>query len=300
MTKRIKIGKNSYGRTETAMAYLLLLPALAAIAILIVYPMIEVIKMSLTNYTLTTGASKFIGIKNYRYLLSNSKFIRSVINTALFAAGRVFLGVTLSVTVALLLDCKIPARKFVRVAHFAPVVVPVVATAMIWRWFFDPGVGPLNQMLEIFGLRSKWIYDESSALFSILIFAVWSYFGYNVILVLSSLQGISDSYLEAAYLDGATELQLISRIKLPLIAPVISFTCLTEIINGFNTFTIVNILTPNGGPNYSTALVMNYVYDQAFTKGYMGRGCAASLVIFMMLLVFTVVQQYLSNRSSDE
>lgn len=292
--------KRKYSTGEVVAAYAFLMPALVAIAVIIIYPLVEIIRMSFTNSILSTGSSKLIGWKNYAYLLSNSKFQRSLLNTAVFAAGRVVLGVPLALLMALFLDCKVPVRKFIRVAHFAPVVVPVVATAMIWRWFYDPGVGPLNQVLEFLGLgRSRWIYAEETALFSILIYAVWSYFGYNVVLLLSSLQNISDSYLEAAYLDGATEFQVTRFIRIPLISPVISFVAITEIINGFNTFTIVNILTPNGGPKYSTELAVNYIYNQGFVNGYIGRGAAASMLIFVMLLLFTIVQQSIGKRGGE-
>lgn len=292
--------RRKYSSGEVIAAYLFLLPALIAIGVIIAYPLVEVIRLSFTNSIMSTGASSAVGWKNYLYLIKNTKFQRSLINTVTFAMGRVVLGVPLALIMALLLDCRVPARKFVRVAHFAPVVVPVVATAMIWRWFYDPGVGPLNQVLEFFGLaRCRWIYAEETALFSILIFAVWSYFGYNVILLLSSLQNITDSYLEAAYLDGATELQATRYIKIPLIRPVISFVAITEIINGFNTFTIVNILTPNGGPKYSTELAVNYIYDQAFVNGYIGRGAAASMLVFLILLIFTIIQQNISAKGAE-
>lgn len=291
--------RKKYSADEVLAAYVFLAPALIAIAVIIAYPLIEVIRMSFTNRIMSTGTSKFVGWKNYLYLFGNSKFRRAILNTAAFAIGRVALGVPLALVTALLLDCKVPARKFIRVAHFAPVVVPVVATAMIWRWFYDPGVGPLNQVLEALGLgRCRWIYAEETALFSILIYAVWSYFGYNVILLLSSLQSISDSYLEAACLDGASELQTTRYIRIPLILPVISFVAITEIINGFNTFTIVNILTPNGGPKYSTELAVNYIYDQGFVNGYIGRGAAASMLVFLMLLIFTIIQQYVSKKGA--
>lgn len=300
MMHNVAAGKKRYSAGEVTAAYIFLLPALISIAVIIVYPLIEVIRMSFTNSIMSTGTSKYVGWKNYVYLFSNSKFQRSLINTILFAAGRVVLGVPLALFMALLLDCRVPARKFIRVAHFAPVVVPVVATAMIWRWFYDPGIGPLNQLLEMIGLaRCKWIYAEETALLSILIYAVWSYFGYNVILLLSSLQSITDSYLEAAYLDGATELQATRYIKVPLIFPVISFVAITEIINGFNTFTIVNILTPNGGPKYSTELAVNYIYDQGFVNEYIGRGAAASMLIFLLLLIFTIAQQYISKKGAE-
>lgn len=292
--------KKKYAADEVVAAYVFLLPALVAIAVIIAYPLIEVIRMSFTNSIMSTGASNFVGWKNYVYLINNSKFQRALLNTACFAGGRVVLGVPLALIMALLLDCKVPARKFIRVAHFAPVVVPVVATAMIWRWFYDPGVGPLNQVLEALGLgRSRWIYSEDTALLSILIYAVWSYFGYNVILLLSSLQNITDSYLEAAYLDGATEIQVTRYIKIPLIKPVISFVAITEIINGFNTFTIVNILTPNGGPKYSTELAVNYIYDQGFVNGYIGRGAAAAMLVFLMLLIFTIIQQNVGKKGAN-
>ena len=197
----------------------------------------------------------------------------------------------LALAVALALDSNIWCRKVLRTIYFSPVVTPVVACSLIWLWFYDPGIGPFNQILGWFGIEPlKWIYSENTAMLSIIIFSVWHGLGYNVMLLLSGLQGISGEYLEAAKLDGATDWQIIWKIKLPLLKPIINFVVMMGIINAFKAFSEVNVMTPDGGPGYSTAMAVNYIYEQAFTNGRMGRGAAASILLFLVIFVLTQVK----------
>jgi len=129
---------------------------------------------------------------------------------------------------------------------------------------------------------------------------VWHGLGYNVVLLLSGLQGISGEYLEAAKLDGASEMQVIWRIKLPLLKPIISFVVMMGIINAFKAFSEVNVMTPDGGPGYSTAMAVNYIYEQAFTNGRLGRGAAASILLFIVIFGLTTLRNKIGGSKEIE
>ena len=276
---------------ETAAAYTLLVPTLITLLVLFVLPLVMLIVLSFTDYRMTTGQMKFNGIDNYIYLFTADKFWKAMGNTVFFATVKLGLDVCLALAVALALDSNIYFRKILRTIFFSPVVTPVVACSLIWLWFYDPGIGPFNQILGWLGIAPlKWIFAEDTAMMSIIIFSVWHGLGYNVMLLLSGLQGISGEYLEAAKLDGATDMQIIWKIKLPLLKPIISFVLMMGIINAFKAFSEVNVMTPDGGPGYSTAMIVNYIHELAFTNGRFGRGAACSIILFCVIYTLTAIK----------
>lgn len=221
-------------------------------------------------------------------------------NTFVFTAAKLTSEIAISLALAVMLDAKIPLRKFLRITYFAPVVVPVVASSTIWLWFYAPNFSPLNQILQAIGLSPlKWIYSADTALFSIILFSVWRGIGYDVVVFLSGLQEIPDSTIEAARVDGANNWNIFWRIKLPLLKPIIAFVLMMGLIGSFQAFTEVDIMTPNGGPKNSTLLMVNYIYQQAFGNTKMGRGAAASLVLFAIIFVFTYLQRVVQDRMGD-
>lgn len=246
-----------YHLGETVTAYTLLLPTAFTLILLFVIPLVMVIVLSFTDFRINTGAMTFNGIENYRYLFESSKFWRALRNTAAYAGVKLCLDLVLALAVALMLDSRVWFRKLMRTIYFSPVVVPVVACSLIWLWFYDPGIGPFNQILGWLGIKPlKWLYSESTAMMSIILFSVWHGLGYNVVLLLSGLQGISGEYLNAAKLDGASDWQIIWRIKLPLLKPIINFVLMMGVINAFKVFSEVNVMTPDGGPGYSTSMML--------------------------------------------
>ncbi len=296
---RMVIMGKSYETEQLRAAAVLLLPTLVAILLLFIIPVVQVVMYSFTNYTLTSGLKEFNGLNNYIYLFSDDRFFKAIRNTFTFASLKLLIDTTLAMLIALMLDSNIPFKKYLRSVYFAPVVVPVVASSLIWIWFFDPGIGPFNQILSALGLpTSQWLYHEDSALLSIIMFSIWKGLGYNVVLFLAGLQNIPNSYIEAAQIDGAKAHQILFRIKLPLLRPIISFVLMIGIINTFKVFAEVNVMTPKGGPLYSTALMVNYIYDTAFTSGRMGRACSASIILFIIIFTLTIIQSKLDARKN--
>lgn len=288
---RVRVLGKTYEKEQLVTAGIFSIPVLVAMVVLFILPVVQVVFYSFTDMNTTTGKGSFVGFENYKYLFSDTRFGKALRNTVLYAVLKLIFDTGLALIIALLLDSNVPIRKFLRSTYFAPVVVPVVASSLIWLWFYDPDVGPLNTILTALGLEPlQWLYDSKTALISILIFSIWKGVGYNVILFLTGLQNIPDSYVEAAKVDGATNWQSLIHIKLPLLKPIASFIIMIGIINTFKVFAEVDIMTPKGGPQYSTALIVNYIYEQAFTRGKMGRGCAAAILLFIIIFVLTQIQ----------
>ena len=287
-----------YEAAQLRASAVLLAPLAATLLCLFVLPVALVVGMSLTNWNMATGARAYVGLKNFDYLARDARFWKAFANTLAFTALKIALDTSLALAIALLLDRRLPLRRFFRIAYFAPVVVPIAASSLIWIWFYDPGIGPFNQVLSLLGLpASKWLYGEKTALLSIILYSVWKGLGYNVILFLAGLQGIPESCLEAAQIDGASPSQALRRIKLPLLAPVTSFIVMMGIINCLKVFTEVNVMTPDGGPLGSTLLMVSYIYEQSFTRGKMGRGAAAALALFAVIFALTLLQRAVGRKT---
>ncbi len=281
---------------QTITAIVLLLPTFIALFFLFIYPVINVLLLSFTSTNTITGISTPNGIKNYTFLLKNEIFRKAFSNTVIFTTIKIILEVSISLILAVMLDERIPMRKYLRICYFAPVIVPVVASSIIFMWLYDPQLGPLNQLLRLLHLpTSNYIYSENSALISIIMFAVWRGIGYDIIIFISGLQGISDSLIEAARIDGANDRQIFLHIKLPLLRPILAFVIMMGLIGCFQAFTEVDIMT-DGGPNNSTLLMVNYIYKQAFGNARMGRGAAASMILFIVILILTIIQKTISDR----
>ena len=288
-----------FNTVEAIFGLCLMIPTVAFLAFTFVIPVVQVIQLSFTNFNMATGEMKQIGLSNYTYLLKNDRFWLSMWNTCKYSFLKLTLDTALALLIAVMLDQNIPLRSFLRSTYFAPVVVPMVASSLIWIWFYDPAVGPFNQILEMLGFEKlKWLYHEDTSMLSILFFSIWKGVGYNVILFLSGLQNISDSYLEAARLDGASEWQCFWKIKFPLLRPITSFVIMMGIINSFKVFAEINVMTPDGGPLGSTLLIVNYIYEQAFTHARMGRASAASLLLFIVIFVLTQIQSHIDSSKT--
>ena len=300
--RKLRLRGETYYLSDIGVGTLLLIPSLAFLVFVFIIPVVQVIQLSFTNYNTITGNMSPVGFANYVYLLTGDTseyFYQALGHTGVYAAVRLTLDVTLALLIAVMLDSNVPLKKFLRATYFAPVVVPVVASSLIWIWFYDPNVGPFNQILTFLGLpASKWLYHESTSLMSILLFSIWKGLGYNVMLFLAGLQNISDSYLEAGRIDGATSWQLFWRIKLPLLRPIMSFVIMMDFIEAFKAFTEVNVMTPDGGPLRSTMLIVNYIYEAAFANGRMGRASALALILFVIIFIITMLQRKIDARKT--
>jgi len=207
------------------------------------------------------------------------------------------LDLVFSLFFASLLDKKIRGLRFFRAIYFAPVVTSMVAVSAIWLWFYDPQFGLFNYIFKQLGLSPlKWLYDPNWAMLSIIIMSVWKGLGYNIVIFLAGLQNIPESYYEAAEIDGASNWEKFKYITLPLLSPVTYFVILISIINSFKVFTQISVMTPRGGPLYSTGVMVFYIYQQAFEGYKIGRASAAAMILFLGVLAITFVQRRIGEK----
>lgn len=297
---KVRFRGERYYLREIGVAWLCLAPALGLAVVFVFIPLVEVCYLSFTNWDLLRATKSWVGWKNYEYIFKDQKFIQSIWNTLYFAGVKIPLDLVLSLFIAVLLDKRIRGLRFYRASYFAPVVIPVVAASLIWVWLFDPGLGPLNQILGLFGISpSRWLHDPASAMFSIVLFSLWKGLGYDIVIFLAGLQGIPPTYSEVASIDGAGSWNIFFKITLPLLSPVIFFVILMGIINSFKIFTEISVMTPKGGPLYSTGVIVFYIYQQAFENYRIGRAAAASIVLFFLILAITMVQRKLGRKFVD-
>ena len=297
---RVRILGHNYDISDLRAGIILLVPSIAFLVFVFVFPVVRVIQLSLTNFSTMTGVMDYVGLRNYEYLIGNERFWMSLGHTVTYSVAKLALDTSIALIIALMLDSRIPLKRLIRSSYFAPVVVPIVASSLIWMWFYDPTVGPFNQILTWLGLPTlRWLYDENTALMSILVFSIWKGLGYNIILFLAGLQNIQDSYLEAARIDGASEWKIFWHVKFPLLRPVTSFVIMIGIINSFKVFTEINVMTPKGGESW-TLLIVNFIYEQAFTNGRMGRASAAALLLFVIIFALTMLQRLIGAKKTLE
>lgn len=266
-------------------------PTVIGLCILNIYPFFYTIWLSLQK-SQGLGKAKYIGLKNYQNLLSDSMIWQTTGNTLMFVLLTVPVGVFLALILATLLNNKIKGRDLYRGIYFLPMVVAPAAVAMVWKWIFNSDVGILNQILKIFGIQGPtWIADPNTALLSCAIINIWSAVGYDLVLLLAGLQSISNTYYEAAEIDGANSFQRFFHITVPLISPTLFFVVLMRTMTSLKQFDTVYLLVPANNPAYKqSATLMTLFYREAFEK--FNKGYASAIVIFSFVLIsiFTVIQ----------
>ena len=263
-------------------------------------PTLYMLAMSLTDWGLLRKTLHFVGVANYRGILADPVFLRSLANTAEYTVFGVPIVLVLSLCIALLLDRVSRGSGVYRLIVVLPYVTPVVAVAWVWRWMFQsPPLGVINAMYVAVGLRAhEFLNSPTQALPSILAVNVWVELGYCTIVFLAGIQTIPASITEAARIDGASGGQILRRIVLPLLLPVTLFLAVMEGIQFLRIFTQVYTMSSQalGGPLDSTKSMALYIYQKAFTNFDMGVAASASLVLFVIILGVTLVQLRLFDR----
>jgi multiple sugar transport system permease protein len=244
-----------------------------------------------------SGDATFVGLDNYARMIQSAEFWQVLKNTAIYSIGTIPLNMALSLWVAYLLNKKLAGKKFLRTAFFAPVIISPVAAALIWRWMYDPNFGLVNFFVEMLGFDPvNWLNEPTAAMFALIIMSVWKTFGINMVLFSAGLQGIPDSYYEAAELDGAGKWAKFWNITIPMLAPTTFFIMIMSMISSFQVFDVVYVLT-SGGPLGSTKVLVFYVYEYAFKFFEMGYASAISYFLFALLFLLTMLQiKYLKSK----
>ncbi|WP_040949213.1 carbohydrate ABC transporter permease [Gorillibacterium massiliense] len=278
-----------------AVIFLFLLPSLAGLVLFQIVPMIASAAISFTNWDMLTKAH-FIGWDNYREALHDERSLTSLGNIVQFIAGYLPSVIILGMLLAVLLNRKMRGVKLYRVFVFVPVITSWVAVSIVWRWLLNGQSGFVNYLLSLVGIHGPvWLQSFTWAMPAIIAVTVWKDMGYVTIILLAGLQEISDEYYEAALIDGAGSFQRFFRVTLPLVTPSLFFVLVISMINGFQLFDQVMVMT-NGGPAGRTSTLVQQIYENAFQGNKMGFASAQSWILFLIIFAVTIVQQSLQKR----
>jgi len=290
--------KNWYKKNSIAIApYIFIAPNVLLFLIFMIIPIIFTFYISFHDWGIL-GAPVFIGFQNFVKLFSDKVFWTSLGNTVYYTAATVPLSAAFGLLGAILLNRKIPLRPIFRTIFFAPVVVSMTAAGLIWTWMFNPHYGLFNEILSYFGIGSvDWLTSTTWAMPAIIITTLWLRIGYCLVIYLAGLQAVPDSLYEAADMDGANDWQKFWRITLPMIKPTTVFIIVMEVIHGFMVFDLIYTMT-NGGPGFSTTVIVQYIYQKAFVEGDMGYASAIGTVFFLIIMVLTAIQLRIGRDDS--
>ena len=262
-------------------------PALILILLVVIWPVIELIRTSFTDISLAGSLLDFNGLTNYRDLLANVDLYPVAKRTLLWVFGIVFFTVLLSLPLAQLINQNFPGRKYVRWAMIFPWAASVVMTSMIWTWILDAYSGELNLTLTQLGLISEpvdWVNNPGSSFYFLMWVAVFVSVPFTSFVLLAGLQSIPPDIIEAASVDGATAWQIYRRIKFPLLRNSLLIATIINLINVFNSFPIIWVMT-RGGPGYDTDTTTTFAYKLAFIESNMGQSTALGVFNFMVIMV---------------
>ena len=270
--------------------YLFLAPGLLLFAVFRLYPLLEGLRLSLTNARLGRATYQYVGLANYARLADDTRFHVSLGNTAFYTVASTLPVLALPLLLALALN-RGRLRNLLRSLFFFPFTLSVVTVGLAWLWLLDPVVGPVNYYLRTLGVPARsWLADPQTAMWAIIATTVWWVTGYYLVGYLAGLQDIPRDLYEAAALDGAGGWRSFWTITLPLLRPVLLFVVVTHVIGSFQLFGQVFVLT-GGGPGDATRTVVQHLYETAFQNFFQfGVASAMAWVLFAIVLVFSVLQ----------
>ena len=266
-----------------------LLPSAAPLILFTIVPMVSSLWVSLHKWNLISPM-KWIGVDNYLNLLTDPKTSEVFQHTLIYVVGYLPLVYVGGLGLALALNQRLRGRSFFRATYFLPVVTSWVVVALVWKWMLNPSNGLVNQVLGTLGLpQPGWWTDPTWALPSVILSSAWKDLGFVMVILLAGLQAIPADLLAAAEVDGASPWQRFWRITLPLLSPSTFFVVVISLINGFQVFDQVFVMTA-GGPAGSSQVVVGQIYDLTFRYGRAGEASALSWILFVLILVFTAAQ----------
>ncbi|MCX5112795.1 sugar ABC transporter permease [Streptomyces sp. NBC_00378] len=278
------------GRRRQRAGMLMVAPALLHASLWIGLPVVASVVLAFTKYDVLT-APQFVGLDNFRDMLDDAVFRKSIVNTVIYTFFTVPFGMALGLLVALALHTGLKARGIFRTAVFIPQVTATVAIALVWLWIYNPGNGLLNTLLSFLGIDGPaWLSSTSWAMPSVILVGIWQGIGMKMLIYLAALQSLPKELYEAASVDGASKVRQFFSITLPLLKPATFFVLITSMISAFQSFDQIYILT-DGGPGNSTTMMTFEIYKSAFREFRIGYASAQSLVLFVLLMGFTLVNR---------
>jgi len=274
----------------TIHGWLLVLPALILLVGFTHWPALATLVDSFYSTPKGSRPAVFIGLDNYEGLLDDPVFWQALTNNAIYALATIPLSIVLALAMALLVNEALPGRALLRMAYFLPTMLPMIAVANIWLFFFTPDYGLFDQVAALFGGgRHNWLGDASTALPAMIAVAVWKEAGFFMIFYLAALQTMPADLREAAALEGSSRFNFFRRVTLPLLMPTTLFVLVNAVINGFRLVDHVVVMT-RGGPDNATTLLLYYIYEVGFRFWDTGTAAALTVVLLAILAIAASVQ----------
>lgn len=292
MNKRVNLER----RRQAIYGWLLLSPAAVMLSIFAFYPSAATFWSSLFSRGTRRRPSEFIALENYADLFADPTFWVVVKNNLLYAAVTIPVSIVIALAMALWANSKIPARGFVRTAYFTPTVLPMIAAANLWLFFYTPGLGVLDQIGGLFGLPSiNWLGQPQTALWAVIIVTIWKEAGFFMIFYLAALQTIPEDLKEASDIEGASRWTYTRRIVLPLLMPTTLFIMVNATINSVKLIDHLFILT-KGGPSDASKLILYYIWEMAFAFFDAPHAAAMTILVLGVLCIVAAVQLFFIDR----
>ena len=270
--------------------WLLLLPAMALLALFTHYPAIATAWHSFFATPRGSRPPAFVGADNYRALIDDPIFWQALSNNLWFALGTIPLSIAIAMTMAAWVNGRLAGRAFLRLAYFTPTVLPMIAVANIWLFFFTPEYGLLEQVLGAFGFGShNWLGSKNTALGCLMVVTIWKEAGFFMIFYLAALQTMSPQLAEAAAIEGASRWYFFRRVTFPLLMPTTLFVLVNAVINAFRLVDHVVVMT-RGGPDNATSLLLYYIYEIGFRFWDSSYAAALTIVLLAVLAAAALLQ----------
>ncbi|MGI8458567.1 MAG: carbohydrate ABC transporter permease [Propionibacteriaceae bacterium] len=290
-------GRRRRRRGDAAVGYAFVAPNAVLLGLFVLLPLVGALVISFQR-TNGFGAGSFVGLANYVKLATDSLFWRSTVNTTLFTVIVTPVAMALGLGIAVLLNSVLPARGVFRSILILPMAISGVATALIGVLIFDENSGVLDKLLRFAGLPAvPWQSGGIGAFASIVLVTLWWRVGFNMLIYLAGLQGISPQLYEAGRLDGATAWQRFRFLTVPMVGPSSFFLLIMNVIYSFQVFDLVFVMT-GGGPQNATSVLVTYAYDNGFVSRDQGYAAAIGMVLLLLTLAFTLVQ-WRASRTRD-
>lgn len=286
VTKRAALRPGARGYTP----YLLLAPALLLLLALIIYPLVDSLRLSFTDYNFALPITRFVGMSNYVTALTDRAFYHSLRITITYASASTAACLVLGLATATLLNRQFPLKRLVTTLLLLPMTVTPVVSGMLWTLLYQPDFSVYNYFLSLVGLKPlPWLTNPQAALLAVIIVDVWQWTPFFTLILLSGLTSLPEEPYEAAKMDGASSLKAFYYITLPLLKPAILVAVLLRLIDAFRSFDTVFVMT-NGGPGNATELLSLHIYRTGFINKFMGEAAALG---YLFLIILTIIVTYL-------
>lgn len=283
-------------KREWIWGWLLIAPALAFIVLFTHYPAVMTVIESFWSTPRATRPSHFVGLHNYARLMNDPIFWQVLGNNVFYAAVTIPVSVVLAIVMAVLVNRPFKGRALARMAFFSPTILPLIAVANIWLFFYLPGFGLIDQVLSLFGMgQTNLLGSTATALPAVMVVSIWKEAGFFMIFYLAALQAIPPQLTEAAKIEGAGRWTIFWRITFPLLTPTTLFVSINAVINAFRLVDHIFMLT-GGGPDNASSLLLYYIYQTSFQYWDTAYGATLTVILLALLCLLAIGQFFLFDR----